>query len=309
MLNRIEDERIDKTKKNKDMPLSLQTQLTELDEIEFLEMLEINKVYYVEALRSSILRVTVFYKRSSFSTMLNTYNKDIYLRHKANMDIQFVTDAFGLATYVAAYLMKSNATISKILTIAAEEVKNGNMSIRKRLEKIAEKFQNCTEISAQECVYHLLSMPVSFFSREFVFIMTFPSKERFTVLKEKTVLQELGDSTDIFQDGLIDHYIKRPVALETVCLAEFASYYDFISKVAYNQRKQKYKDFSKRPIFERFYLDNLDEDELDQVCNEEKMGINANDMLPGSYKDMEDEDVVDEMLRKLIIPERGNVLE
>ena len=65
------------------------------------------------------------------------------------MDIQFVTDAFGLATYVAAYLMKSIATVSKILTIAAEEVKQGNMSIRRRLDRIAEKFRNCCEISAQ----------------------------------------------------------------------------------------------------------------------------------------------------------------
>ena len=63
-------------------------------------------------------------------------------------------------------------------------------------------------------------------------------------------LQELGDSTDIFQDGLIEHFVKRPAELENICLAGFASYYDFISKIAYNQRKQKYKDSSKKPIFE-----------------------------------------------------------
>ena len=307
MLNRVEEERNEIAKRNKKSPPSMRTQLTELTEIDFLKLIEINKVNYLEALRTSIDRITVFYKRTSFSIMLNNYNKDIYLKHKANMDIQFVTDAFGLATYVAAYLMKSNATISKILTIAAEEVKQGNMSIRRRLERIAEKFQNCSEISAQECVYHLLSMPVSFCSREFVFIMTFPSKERFTVLKEKSVLQELGDSTDIFQDGLIEHYVKRPAELEKICLAEFASYYDFISKIAYNQRKQKYKDFSKKPIFERFYLDNYDEDELEQVCNEEQLNFNPNDNMPSSMKDMEDEDVIDDMLRKLIIQDDGNI--
>lgn len=52
------------------------------------------------------------------------------------MDIQFFTDAFGFSTYVAAYMIKSNETISKVLSIAAEEVKNSNFSIQKRLEKV-----------------------------------------------------------------------------------------------------------------------------------------------------------------------------
>ena len=125
-LNIIEDRRKDVIRRNKGVPLSLQTQFNEISLGEFLALIEITFNEYTEALRSSIMRITVFYKRTAFSVMLNNYNKDIYLRHKANMDIQFVTDAFGLATYVAAYIMKSNDTISKILSVAAEEVKFGN---------------------------------------------------------------------------------------------------------------------------------------------------------------------------------------
>ena len=48
-------------------------------------------------------------------------------------------------------------------------------------------------------------------------------------------------------------------------------------------------------------------DELEQVCNEEQLNFNPNDNMPSSIKDMEDEDVIDDMLRKLIIQDDGNI--
>lgn len=95
----------------------------------FLRDLSITYEQYILALRTSIISPTVFLKRSCRELMLNQYNKKLIVRHRANMDIQFVTDPYGAAQYVAAYMLKSNAVMSTLLKKAMEEMKNGNLSI------------------------------------------------------------------------------------------------------------------------------------------------------------------------------------
>jgi len=107
----------------------------------FLKDLSITYEQYILALRTSIISPTVFLKRSCRELMLNQYNKKLIVRHRANMDIQFVTDPYGAAQYVAAYMLKSNAAMSTLLKKAMEEMKNGNLSIRQKLNKLANKFQ------------------------------------------------------------------------------------------------------------------------------------------------------------------------
>ena len=123
-----------------------------------------SKIYLEEyhlILRSSIKRSTVFLKRNCRELMLNPYNKFIICRHRANMDIQFVTDPYGAAAYVSAYMLKANAKMSVTLKRAQKEINAGNLGIRKRLLALANVFQNSSEIGAQECVYSLLSMSVA----------------------------------------------------------------------------------------------------------------------------------------------------
>ena len=58
--------------------------------------------------------------------MLNNYNEIIYVRYRANIDIQLVNDPYGLAIYVGSYMVKSNATISKLLEDAHKDVNTSN---------------------------------------------------------------------------------------------------------------------------------------------------------------------------------------
>ncbi|CAF0852000.1 unnamed protein product [Brachionus calyciflorus] len=119
---------------------------------------------YIYFLRWSISRATLFLKRS------------------ANMDIQYVIDPYGCAAYISLYMLKSNATMSRLLKNAVDEVVNDNQStVRQRLVPVANKFNNCAEISAQEL-------------------------------------------------GVLEHYKNRPNTMNDVYLAEFAAYYDFLSK-------------------------------------------------------------------------------
>ncbi|MFN7491091.1 MAG: DUF6570 domain-containing protein [Chryseotalea sp.] len=195
---------------------------------------------YVLAIRCNLKRITVFNKRTSYDIMMNPYNLDILMRHRGNMDIQFIPDPYGLIMYVTSYMMKSNAVMSRVLHTAADEItKRKNMTIRQRLNVIAGKFQNCAEMSAQEAVYHLLSMPVAKASREVTFIMTFRQEQRYSMLKSKEnlelVCRKNPNSMDIYIAGIIEHYIARPEEFEKMCLAEFVAWYDFVSCTRYKR--------------------------------------------------------------------------
>lgn len=127
--------------------------------------------------------------------------------------------------------MKSHALMNRVLRVAQVELRNNrNMSLKQKLQQIASKFQNCSEISAQECVYHLLSMPVSYSSREHSFIITFKESDRFSMLKPQKYLRVMGDTdTNVYMTSIQEKYASRPNELENTCLAEFTAGYNYIS--------------------------------------------------------------------------------
>ena len=198
---------------------------------------------YILALRSSITKSTVFLKRNSSETFLNNYNSDIIIRHRANMDIQFITDPYGCATYVSAYLLKSNAVMSGLMQKVSDETRYGDMSHRQRLNKIAAAFHSGQEVGGPEASYGILSMPVAFASRSSTYINTFRSEDRHLILKHAKILKKLpNDSEDIFQSGLLDHYENRPESMEETCLADFAANFEYVSVLQYKKLFQNHLD-------------------------------------------------------------------
>ena len=85
------------------------------------------------------------------------YNEMILHLWKANMDLQYILDPYACVVYVVSYIGKAQRGMSKLLKDAMVHYKAGDTTIKERLRGIAHKFQNCTEISAQEVSYHLLS--------------------------------------------------------------------------------------------------------------------------------------------------------
>ena len=82
------------------------------------------------------------------------------------------------------------------------------------------------EVSAQEAVYRALYIPMKHLSRAVVFTNTNEKNDCIAVLKNKKSLDELDDDDkNVFQKSLVDHYIRRPASLESICFAEFAANY------------------------------------------------------------------------------------
>ena len=94
------------------------------------------------------------------------------------------------------------------------------------MRKVGSAFLTHREVSAQEAVYRLLSMPMKQLSRSVVSVDTNPKNERIAVLKNNDSLSQLNDDdTNVFQKSLIDRYQHRPQQLKSMCLAEFAATY------------------------------------------------------------------------------------
>jgi len=122
--------------------------------------------------------------------------------------------------------------------------RKGNHSIQEKIKAYSRIFVNASEVSAQEGAAYLLGIPNTRCSRSEVFINTAPPDERTTILKPQEELDALDDeSEDIHVKGLMDHYSKRSEVMESICLADVASLFQY-SKSKKNQQRRESNDES-----------------------------------------------------------------
>ena len=96
--------------------------------------------------------------------------------------------------------------------------------MKTQLRKVGTAFLSHREVSAQEAVYRVLSLPLKRVSKSVVFIDTHKKDERIAVLKHSFSLCDLDDDdTDVFRRSLIERYQHRPQCLRSMCLVEFAA--------------------------------------------------------------------------------------
>lgn len=181
---------------------------------------------YFYAIRTSLKSGRVFLKRGSLNIGVNAYNRDILKLWEANIDIQFVLDEFAVAAYMVNYINKVDSGLSKLLPDA------GNVSLRQRFQKISNVYINGTILSAQEAAYLNLSMSLSKFSREVIFINTSPIDSRVRMLKSKQDLEQINkQDTNITVSDVFEKYSNRE-GLDNVCLADFVA-------IKYESKKRK----------------------------------------------------------------------
>ncbi|KAK3099796.1 hypothetical protein FSP39_009735 [Pinctada imbricata] len=198
---------------------------------DFLDLLKMTEEEYVKAIRSTLKSPTVFLKRKVCEPRMNNYNENILLAWRANIDIQFVLDVYACATYVASYVTKSQRGMSELLRQASKEVQSGNLNLKEQIRTVGNKFLNAVEISAQEAAYICLQLPMKRASRKVVFVNTSPPSARVSLLKPQGILNKMKeDDDDIECSNDLTRYATRPTSMENMCLAEFISQYDRISK-------------------------------------------------------------------------------
>ena len=177
---------------------------------------------YMSALAMSTKGSVVVLKRKPNECNINNYNIPVMLAWQANMDLQYVLNAYACVMYVASYIMKTDRAMGELLKQVASEARTEELKVQMR--KVGSAFLTHREVSAQETVYRILSLPMKQVSRSVVFVDTNPKNERIAVLKNSASLRELDDDdVNVFQKSLVNRYEHRPQELRSMCLAEFAA--------------------------------------------------------------------------------------
>ena len=206
----------------------------------FLSDLGIDYGTYLNAIAYGLQQTTIYLKRTPYEIRVNGYNEVLLLATRANMDIQPITNVYSCATYVCSYVAKAMRGISMLLREAVEEARaDPNCTLKQQLRRIANKFLNNVEVSAQEACYLLLQLPLRRFSRSVVFINTNTKENRVKLLKPQHEIAALpDDSTEIASQSAIDYYINRPKYLSDVSYAEFCCDYNRLPVVKKAKPKQ-----------------------------------------------------------------------
>ena len=117
---------------------------SDLSLADLLDQADLTETEYIEALETSCTGNVVVLKREL------DYNPSVLLAWQANMDIQFVLNAYACVMYVASYIMKMERAmgVSYLRELQMNELKT-------QLRKVGSAFLTHREVSAQETVYRL----------------------------------------------------------------------------------------------------------------------------------------------------------
>lgn len=183
----------------------------------------------------------VVLKRQVNEVWVNQYNKQLLKTWNANMDIQFVVNAYVCVVYIISYISKAEREMGLLLGNAHREAsKDGNVSAREALKNLGSVYLHNRDVCAQEAVYRVANLHLKECSRKVVFVPTGDNVVKMSlplnVLRQKVTSNELS-AEDMWMTSYVDRYKNRPndSVFNDMCLATFVSEYRVLSK---NEKSQ-----------------------------------------------------------------------
>ena len=131
---------------------------TDMSLNDLLAKAEVTENEYTNALGVACSGNVVLLQRKPNECCVNNYNPYVMLAWQANMDIQFVLNAYACVMYVASYIMKTERSMGELLKMVAAECRTDEL--KGQLRKVGSAFLTHREVSTQETVYRILSLPM-----------------------------------------------------------------------------------------------------------------------------------------------------
>ena len=183
---------------------------------------------------------------------MNNYNPEFLLAWNANIDVQFCADPYAVTSYMTDYITKADAGLTKLLQDAVKESKD--FDDFQRLLHLKQVYMTHRQVSASEAVYRLfrhLQMKCS--TVKTIFVSTNFPEERSSfygkVQASNNDDEEMAQSDDEGEanidtgdnqivsitgykgkfrkaESIHEKYALRPLELEDLCLAQFATTYE-----------------------------------------------------------------------------------
>ena len=170
---------------------------------------------YIKGLQICCRGNSIVMQRKPAESWINTYNPNVIRVWKAKMDLQYILHPYACVMYITSYMLKSEKSMGELFKQVSKEC--SGEEIRTQLRRLGSVFLNHREVSAQEAVYRILSLPLKQLSRNVVFVNTSPKEDRVSLLKPMR--------RRLILTSLIDRYSARPNTISDICLAEFAANY------------------------------------------------------------------------------------
>ena len=184
---------------------------------------------YMDALRCSDSSRSVILQREPEDMFVNNYNPNILSLWKANMDVQFCVDTYQCINYLLNYVVKTEKGMSELMVRVKENYKD--KSVREQMNEMTKVFTGKREVSIQEAAYRVLSLPLYYKSKKVVFISPHLEEKRDRVPKSVMEISKMEDEEeDIYETSIHDRYEARPKKLESMCLADFATWYELATE-------------------------------------------------------------------------------
>lgn len=115
----------------------------------------------------------VMHKREPGEIWINQYNTPLLKAWNANIDVQFVFNAYACIKYIASYISKSERTLSTLLEKARNVIlRENNPTAQEIMKQLRSIYFHLRELSSQESAYRVCTLPMKGASRKVQFIPT-----------------------------------------------------------------------------------------------------------------------------------------
>ncbi|XP_069108859.1 uncharacterized protein [Argopecten irradians] len=202
---------------------------TSVDDI--FKQLGLTQSLFEKACNTLTKRTNVVLKRDSHDVWINQYNPHLLRCWNANMDIQYVTDAYACVVYMVSYIAKAEREMSQILDHAQTEAREGNVDAEQAMKKLGSVYLHHREVSAQEATFRVCNLRLKESSRKVQFIPVGDNPVRMSLPLSVIKSKSENDDSDIWMSSVVDKYKARPniAEFDDMCLATFCSEYRVLS--------------------------------------------------------------------------------
>ncbi|CAG2215742.1 unnamed protein product [Mytilus edulis] len=187
-------------------------------------------------------RTTVTIKRKPADIWINQYNPTLLRCWNANMDLQYITDAYSCVMYIISYISKAEREMGLVLENARKEAAEGNCDAQDAMKKIGGAYFRQREVSAQEATYRACGLHLKESSRKVQFLPVGDNQVKMSLPLNIIQMRANQPDASIWMPSLYDRYKARPVSFQfdMLCYASFSSDYRVLSPSQIPKKPSQY---------------------------------------------------------------------
>ena len=142
-----------------------------------LQQANLTQEQFETALGKLATKVSIVLKREPKECWTNQYNSHLLQAWNANIDLQYVVNAYSCIAYILSYISKKESEEGELLKAAQKDAREGNEDAVRELRRIGQVYVTHREVSIMEAIWRATGMKLKSCSREVIWV---PADEQST---------------------------------------------------------------------------------------------------------------------------------